>query len=97
MSFCDVLGDAGGDSLAAPSFPPIPANSTHPPTTTPTLATPTTPGATLSWASSPGSKLKMFSRGADRGRTTIAAGTLGERFQSYVLESFHSLVSFCPA
>jgi hypothetical protein len=32
----------------------------------------------------------------DRGRTSIANGTPGERFQSYVLANFHSIASFSP-
>jgi hypothetical protein len=82
----DALGDAGDPAASAT---PVPAGhqKAHPESSPTTSQT----GALAPSRSGAGSAV---ARGSDRGRTSIAAGTPGEKFQSHVLYHFHSLVSF---
>ena len=88
MHHRDALGDKGDPAAdATPTSSGQPAASqaltTHrPPTDAPPL--------------DHGGARAPVSRGADRGRTFIAAGTPGENFQTHVLEHFQSIVSFSP-
>jgi hypothetical protein len=82
----DALGDAGDPEASAT---PVPAGHqkahSEPSPTTSQI------GALAPSQSGAGSAV---ARGSDRGRTTVAAGTPGEKFQSHVLYHFYSLVSF---
>jgi hypothetical protein len=84
----DASGDAGDPTAGTAS-----AAAVH---TTALPTTPRKPSAAGAPRPDLGSGSGAVARPVDRGRTSIAAGTPGEHFQSHVLSSLHSLVAFSP-